>query len=84
MDVELLVRVECRSEGGGEQRPVAVRIGGSRLEIRRVLRDVLASAPVAGEPSHRRLRVELENGDRLDLLRRIPDGPWRLLRSKDR
>ncbi len=83
MSVEPLVRVESRSEGSGEQRPVGVRIGGERLEVRRVIHDAVEGSAVAGAPTHRRLLVELEDGAQLDLRRRLPDGPWRLLAQRE-
>ena len=83
MSVEPLVRVESRSEGNGDQRPLAVRIGGERLEVRHVIRDAVEGSTVAGAPTHRRLLVELEDGVLLDLRRRLPDGPWRLLAHQD-
>lgn len=83
MGVELLIRVECRSEGGAEQRPVAVRLGGSRVAIRGIVRDALVASPVAGEPSRRRMRVELEDGRELELWRTIPDGRWRAAPARE-
>lgn len=74
----LVARVECRSEGAAEERPVAVWLGGERRRVEAVLEDAVVGAVRAGEPSERRLRVELDDGARLLLRRRLPDGSWRV------
>lgn len=76
--VDLVARVECRSEGLPEQLPVAIHFGGRRLEVRVVLADAVVGALDAGAPAVRRLSVELVDGRRLELRRRLPDGEWRV------
>lgn len=80
--VQLVARVECRSEGAAEERPVAVWLGGERRPVGAVLEDAVVGAARAGEPSERRLRVELDDGTRLDLRRRLPEGSWRVWRAR--
>jgi hypothetical protein len=78
----LLARVECRSEAAAEERPVAVWLGGERRRVEAVLEDAVVGAVRAGEPSERRLRVELDDGTRLELRRRLPEGSWRVRRAR--
>jgi hypothetical protein len=80
--VPLIARVECRSEGRGEERPVAVWMGGDRLEIVDVIDCAMVSSAHAGEPIRHRLWVELEDGSRCELIRVLPDGKWRVNISK--
>ncbi len=82
--VDLVAEVECRSEGQAEERPVAVRVGGERIPVRRLLGDATVGPAVAGATCERRLTVELENGDRLELRQRLPDGEWRVRRLQGR
>jgi len=77
-----VARVECRSEGAAEERPVAVWLGGERRPLAAVLEDVVEGSRRAGEPSERRLSVELEDGTRLELRRRLPEGSWRVRRDR--
>jgi hypothetical protein len=81
--VALLARVSCRSEGQGEERPVALWLGGERVAVRELVVDAVVGPASAGGPCERRVTVELEDGERLELLRRLPDGPWQVLRPRD-
>jgi len=74
--VSTIAQVECRSESRGEEKPVAVIIGGERLEIADVLDRALITGIEAGEPVRHRLWVELEDGQRCELTRLMPDGTW--------
>ncbi|MDH3816762.1 MAG: hypothetical protein OEV48_19905, partial [Acidobacteriota bacterium] len=68
--------VECRSESQGEEKPVAVIIGGERLEIVDILDRAMISSIEAGERVRHRLWVDLEDGQRCELTRVTPDGTW--------
>ncbi len=83
MDVPLIARVECRSDGRPEERPVAVWVGGVRVAVRDTLDDAVVGGRTAGEPSVRRVQVLLEDGERLRLVRVLPAGEWRVLRLED-
>lgn len=74
--VSAIARVECRSEGRGEELPVAVVIGDRRYEIVAVLDRAMITSVEAGEPVRNRLWIELEDGQRCELTRVIPDGTW--------
>jgi hypothetical protein len=74
--VPAIARVECRSEGRGEEKPVAVIIGGERLEIVDVLDQAMITSVEAGKPVRHRLWVELEDRQRCELTRVMPDGMW--------
>jgi hypothetical protein len=78
--VELIAHVVCRSETTGEEKPVAVRIGGRRLTIDAVTDDAVIGSADAGGPCFRRQIVELVDGTMLRLERRLPDGRWRVFR----
>jgi hypothetical protein len=80
MAVDLIARVECRSGSTGEERPVAVDIGGRRLAITKLLDDAVVGSSKAGAPCYRRLLVQLADGTVLRLQRRLPDGSWRVYR----
>ena len=80
--VPLLARVECRSEGSAEERPVAVWLGGRRHRVEAVLEDQLLGAVRAGAPNQRRVRLELDDGSRLEARRAVPDGEWRVWRER--
>ena len=71
-----IARVECRSEGRGEEKPVAVIIGGERLEIVDVLDRAMITSVETGKPVRHRLWVELKDGQRCELTRVTPDGTW--------
>ena len=74
--VSTIAQVECRSESRGEEKPVAVIIGGERLEIVELLDRAFITSVEAGEPVRHRLWVELEDGQRCELTRVTPDGRW--------
>ncbi len=80
--IDLVGKVECRSEGIAEQQPVAVWIGGERHVITELLSDSVAGSVTAGESSYRLLTVALGDGRRLQLRRRLPDGAWRIRRRQ--
>ncbi len=73
-----IARVECRSEGRGEETPVAVLLGNERLEIVDVIDRAMVTSIEAGEPVRYRLWVKLEDGRRCELTRIEPDGTWRV------
>jgi len=77
-ELPLIARVECRSEARGEDRPVAVWIGGRRFPIQELSREHLAGPPQAGGLVRHVAAATLEDGRRLRLERRLPDGPWRV------
>jgi len=74
--IPAIAQVECRGEGRGEEKPVAVIIGGERLEIVDVLDRAIITSVEAGKPVRHRLWVELEDGQRCELTRVTPDGTW--------
>ncbi len=74
--IPVIARVECRSEGRGEEKPIAVIIGGVRLEIVDVLDRAMITSVEAGDPVRHRLWVVLEDGQRCELTRVTPDGTW--------
>lgn len=76
--VRLLATVDCRSEHAGEERPVAVRLGGQPTPIVEVLEDAVAGPGTAGGEICRRLLVRLADGRALRLERPLPDGDWRV------
>ena len=79
MDYDLIstiAHVECRSEGRGEEKPIAVIIGGEKLGIVDVLDRAMVTGAEAGDPVRHRLWVELEDGRRCELTRVTPDGRW--------
>ncbi|NOZ95027.1 MAG: hypothetical protein GXP47_09870 [Acidobacteria bacterium] len=77
--VPLIARVECRSEARGEDRPVAVWIGGRRFVVEHLDQERLEGPPEAGGTVRHVVSVALEDGRRLRLERRLPEGPWRVL-----
>jgi len=76
--VSAIARVECRSEGRGEDTPIAVWIGGERLEIADVIDRAMVTSVEAGEPVRHRLWVELDDGTTCEITRVVPDGEWRV------
>jgi len=74
--IPVIARVDCRSEGRGEEIPVAVVFGNKRLEIVDVLDRAMITSVEAGDPVRHRLWVELEDGQRCKLTRVMPDGAW--------
>ena len=71
-----IARVECRSEGRGEEKPVAVIIAGERFEIVDILDRAFITSVEAGNPVRQRLWVELADGTRCELTRETPNGTW--------
>jgi hypothetical protein len=76
--IPTIARVECRSEGRGEELPVAVVVGERRFAIRTILDRAKLTGVEAGAPIRHRLWVELEDGRRCELVRTLPDGAWRV------
>jgi hypothetical protein len=76
--ISLIALVECRSEGRGEERPVAVVVAGERFEITAVLDRAMVTGCEAGQPIRHCLWVEVEGGRRFELTRILPDGAWRV------
>ena len=74
--ISTIARVECRSEGRGDEIPIAVVIGDRRHEIIAVHDRAMVTSVEAGEPVRHRLWIELEDGQRCELTRVIPDGTW--------
>ena len=80
--IPVIARVECRSESTADEHPVAVWIGGKRLEIVDVIDRAMISSVEAGHPVRQRLWVELEDGTRCELNRILPEGQWRTYLDK--
>ena len=80
MEIPIIARVECRSEGTAEEGPVALWIGGSRLLIKGFVDNIVMGSPVAGEPIVRRLTVETDDEHTYRLDRTLPDGEWKVMR----
>ena len=76
--ISTIARVECRSEGRGEETPVAVILSDERLEIVDVIDRAKVTSVEAGDRVRHRLWVELEDGRRCELNRIEPDGAWRV------
>ena len=76
--VAVIAIVECRSEGRGEELPVAVVIGGERFAITETLDRAMVTGIEAGQPVRHRLWVVIEDGRRFELSRVLPEGPWRV------
>jgi len=74
----VIARVEARCGGRGEERPVAIWMGGRRWPIAGTLEEHMVGPPEAGGPVFQVLRVLLDDGDELLLERRVPDGGWRV------
>jgi len=79
----LIARVICRSEGRGEQLPIAVVLAGDRIEVEEILSDGVVGPRLAGGKTERRVVVRLENGDVLHLQRKLPNGEWRVYRPAE-
>jgi hypothetical protein len=77
----VIARVECRSEGAAEQRPVAVWFAGDRIEVAEILDDAIVGPVEAGGVNRRQLRVLLDSGQELLLERELPRKPWRVYRG---
>jgi hypothetical protein len=76
--IDIVAKVECRSENRGEERPIAIWFADQRLEIVDVIDRAMVTSIEAGEPVRHRLWVELEDGKRCELTRVEPDGTWRV------
>ena len=76
--IPTIARVECRSEGRGEEYPIAVILGGQRFEIVDVIDRAMITSVEAGAPIRHRLWVEIEDERRCELVRVLPDGEWRV------
>jgi hypothetical protein len=68
--------VECRAESRGEERPVAVWIGGRRLAVTEVEDGAVEGPSVAGAPLRRWLDLRLEDGRGVRVERPLADGEW--------
>ena len=79
--VAVLARVECRSEGAGEQIPAAVWIASSRIGVGEILDDAVIGSTEAGGGNLRRVTVRLTDGQVLVLERDLPNGDWRVYRT---
>ena len=78
--VALVAKVECRSESRGEERPIALTLGGERITVAVILERSFVAAAAAGEPVRARFTVELEDGSVAQLERSLPAGDWRVWR----
>lgn len=78
--IPVIAEVECRSEGVAEEHPVALRIGGTRVGIEKILHNAVVGGPDAGDPVERRLTVRTEDLRVFRLERVLPDGQWRVSR----
>jgi len=78
--VPLIARVECRSDSRGEERPVAVWIGGERLRVVKLKNQRIQGPAEAGRPSFYVAEATLRDGREVELERRLPDGEWRVFR----
>jgi len=76
--VPVIARVECRSEGSAEQRPVAVWLGSERIEVEEIVSDSVVGSAEPGGVNRRSVRVTLADGRQLILRRDLPDGEWRV------
>jgi len=76
--LRILARVECRSESKGEERPVAVWIGGCRVVVVRIISDAVLGPAEAGLPVRRQVDVDTEDGQSFRLDRELPHGEWRV------
>jgi hypothetical protein len=81
MRTRVIARVECRSEGAAEQLPVAVWLAGERITVAEILGDAVEGPFEAGRSSHRRVRVRLDDGQVLELVRELPRGDWAVFRD---
>ncbi len=73
-----IAHVECRSEGRGEEHPIAVIIGEQRFAIVDILDRAMITSVEAGDPVRHRLWVEIADGRRCELVRTLPTGKWRV------
>ena len=70
--IPTIARVECRSEGRADERPVAVVVGSHRLEIVHVLDQAMITTGEAGESVRHRYWVELDHSMGRDVGRGAP------------
>ena len=80
LKVPLIARVECRAESRGEERPIAVTIGGRRIAVVDILERSLVTAAEAGRPVVARFILELEEETVVEVERALPGGDWRCWR----
>lgn len=78
MKVPLIARVECRSDMKGEERPVAVWIGGERLRITKLKNPRIRGSAEAGLAAFYAAEATLRDEREIGLERRLPDGEWRV------
>jgi hypothetical protein len=76
--ISTIAHVECRSEGRGDEIPVAVVFGDGRFKVTAITDQAMVTSIEAGEPVRQRFWVELEDRRRCELTREIPDGTWRV------
>jgi hypothetical protein len=76
--VPTVARIECRSEGRGDEQPIAIVVGNRRFEIVDTLDRAMVTSVEAGNPIRHRLWVELDDGRRCELRRNLPDGAWQV------
>ena len=82
--IRLIARVSCRAESRGEERPLALTIGGRRIGVVDILEHALVAAAEAGSPVRARFTVELEDGSVVLLERSLPADEWRVWRIDGR
>jgi hypothetical protein len=76
--VPTMARVECRSEGRGDEHPIAIVVGNRWFTIVDTLDRAMVASVEAGQPIRHRLWVELDDGRRCELRRTLPDGTWQV------
>ena len=76
--ISLIATVECRSQSRGDDVPVAIVIGGRRLEIVDTIDRAMITSAEAGDPVRHRLWVEVSDGRRFELTKILPNGSWRV------
>ena len=76
--ISTIASVECRSEGRGEEIPLAIAIANVRYQIVSILDRAVMTSVEAGDPIRHRLWVALDDGRRCELTRIEPDGQWRV------
>lgn len=81
MGVQVIARVECRSEGAAEQHPIAVWLGRDRIEVGELISDVVEGPVKAGRPAMRRVRARLVDGQVFEFRRELPRGDWSVYRD---
>ena len=76
--IPAIARVECRSEGRGDETPVAISFADQRVPIVDIIDRAVVTGVEAGGPVRHRFWVELEDGRRCELTRAEPGGEWRV------